>query len=480
MINEQESTYGLYINLEENINLFLNVIFKNNEILRVRRFYNKNIGKKFAIIYCDGMINNKTLNEDVILPIMLLDFANEDEGVFEQIKCCGTFVGDVKSNENIYEVIEGILYGDTLLLVDGHNKGMMLDTKGWETRSISEPQGETVLAGPREGFTESLMKNLSLIQRRIISQNLKIEFTKIGKKTNTKLAIIYLDGPCDKKIVEEVKSRISNIEIDGMMSTAEIVEFIEDSPKSLFRQIGRTERPDVVAGKLLDGKVAVMLDGTPMALTIPFLFNEYFLVNEDYYSHFTIASFNRVLRYLGFFLGSSVPAIYLAILTHHKEILPVQLVLAIFVSRSGVPLSTFLECIFMLIIFEIIKEAGIRLPKYIGPSISIVGGLVLGDAVVKARFVSSPMVIIIAVTELSGLILTYMQESLIILRIIYLILAKLFGLYGYIMGVIFTGIYLVSLKSFGHDYMEKYSESRKKGIEDTLIRFPIWDLIKKK
>lgn len=462
----------LKFSLQENIYIFKNYILKDNSTIKYREFSNEYDDIDFGIIYSDEMVNTKVINEDLIASLIRFPLNKKYKDIFESVRKIGVTICDLTVTEDMNEIINSVLYGDTLLLIDGFDKAISLDTKFFDTRSISEPQGETILSGPREGFTEVISKNIALIKRKIVNKNLKCEFLKVNTQTNTKIAIMYMDGICDKNILKEVKKRLNEMEIDFLISSNKILEAIEDKPSSLFRQIGTTERPDIAAQKIMTGKVVILVDGTPIVLTVPFLFNEYFSFNEDYYNHFFIASFYRLLRYLAFLLGSSTPAIYVSIITHHKEVLPMQLYVTIFLSRSGVPFLSILECFLMLIIFEIIKEAGIRLPKYIGPSISIVGALVLGEAAVNARFASGTMVIIIAITELSSLILTYMQEALIILRFIYLILGAMFGIYGYMIGVFLTSIHLVSLRSFGKSYMGEYLKMDKEKLKDTFIRYP--------
>nr|WP_286161283.1 spore germination protein [Clostridium sp. KNHs214] len=284
----------------------------------------------------------------------------------------------------------------------------------------------------------------------------------------------YVEGVVNDKILMELEKRLDDINIDGVFSTAVIQECIEDAPLSPFRTIGNTERPDVVASKLLQGRIAVLCDGTPVALTLPFLFIEYFQVNEDYYDQFIFASINRIIRIIAFIITIITPGIYIAITTFHKELIPTELALSIYLAREGVPLPTVIESLVMLVTFEIIREAGTRLPKHVGGAVSIVGALVLGDAAVNAKFVSAPMVIVVGITGISGLIIYEMKAAIISLRFIFLIAASFLGMYG----VIFVGmglfIHLMSIKSFGIPYMLKIANLEKYTIVDSTIRAPWW------
>ena len=347
------------------------------------------------LIYIDGMANSHIVNEDIIKPILLsnLSYVNHSK-IIDVLMQKVLLTGDNKKTSSVDEIINGIIYGKAILLIDGFAEVICIDTIGWETRSISEPQAETIVRGPREGFTESMNLNLSLIRRRVINPNLKFKFMKMGKQTKTQVCVCYIEGIAKEPILEELMKRLNAIDIDGILDSGYIEEMIKDAPYSPFRTIINTERPDVVVGKLLEGRFAVICDGSPVVLTLPSIFVEVFQSNEDYYDNFLYSSFIRSLRWLCFFLGTSVPAIYVAIVTFHQELVPTPLLLSIYAARKGVPFPSIVEAMGMMIIFEILKEAGLRMPKHVGGAITIVGALVLGDAAVNARLVSAPIVMI--------------------------------------------------------------------------------------
>lgn len=468
--------YNFTNSFQHNIDILKNQLLDDDTII-YRNFTNKKNNINFCAIFVDGMIDNEIINKNIISMIIhykeyipkgneLLDFLSDNV----------ISVGEISSTCNVGEALEGILYGDTVVLVEGAEKAVVLNTKGWKTRSIEEPQAETVLRGPREGFTESLIMNISMIRRRINNSDLKFKFKKIGARTNTKIAIGYVDGIVNKKILKEIEDRVDRIDVDGILSVEKIREIIEDSRLSIFRTSGVTERPDVAAGKLLTGRIILMCDGSPVVLTLPFIFVEFFQLNEDYYESFWWSSLNRIIRTLSFIISISTPGVYVAVTCFHSEFIPPKLSLGINLAREGVPLPTAMECFIMLIAFEILREAGQRLPKHIGSAMSIVGALVLGDAAVKARLVSAPMVIVIAITVMAGFTINELASTLIPLRFIFLAFSSLLGLYGYIFVAMGVVIHLMSLRSIGVPYMLTSVEIDVQCLKDTAIRAPMWTL----
>ncbi len=472
----KRSTQSLQLtkSLDKNIALFKD-IFADDDTITYRMFETQN-GIKCYSIFAEGMISGEILNENVLQRIMSCSLP---ENVSSQ-KILDIFakrviaIDDLRKVSDLKEIIDGILYGDAILLIDGVAEGLLFNTKGLPTRSVTEPISESVVRGPREGFTESLNINIALLRRKIINSNLKFKYLRLGKQTKTRICICYIEGLASKKITKEVMKRLEDIEIDGILESGYIEELIKDSPLSPFKTIGHTERPDVVAGKLLEGRVAILCDGTPFVLTLPYVFMEYFQSNEDYYQNFIFASINRLLRYLAFFLTTSIPALYLAIVTFHQEMIPTPLLLSISASRVGVPFPTVFEAIAMGLSFEILREGGVRLPTPIGQAISIVGAIVLGDAAVNAKLVSAPMIIVTALTGISSFLLPMMLGPVIIIRFIFIILASIFGLYGYMFGVIGLFIQLMSMRSFGIPYMLNIGSLTQQDVKDTTLRAPWW------
>ena len=457
--------------LDKNIQL-IEQIFKDDGTLRKRVFKNQvNSSSKYCAFFIDGMVDNKIIDEYVIKPI-ITSCCELGRDKASDIISKVIVSNDVKEASSFDGIVQGIISGDTALFIDGSSRALIISTKGWQSRPIAEPDAERGLRGPREGFTEAIMVNLSMLRRKISTPDLKFTFRTFGTRSNTKACICYIDSLVDDKILNELNQRLNKIDIDGVLDVNYISELIKDSPMSFFKTIGISERPDVVAGKLLEGRVALFLDGTPVVLTLPYLFIENFQSNDDYYLNFYFASVGRLLRILGFLLTVSVPAIYLAFTSFHREMIPTDLALSIIEARRSIPFPTFLECIIMLITFEIIREAGIRMPSNIGQALSIVGALVVGQAAVEAKFISAPMVIIVAITAITGLINPKLKGAAILFRFLLLFSAAVLGLYGYAFAVIGFFIHLFSLKSFGVIYTSHLSSINFREAKDRAIRAP--------
>lgn len=458
--------------LDKDITLFKE-IFKKDVVLRIKKINsNNNIQLKCALIYMDGMVDSEQVNDAVIRPILTNRAPKNRTSVAEYIETQVLFARDVKRSHNVAKILEGMLYGEALLLIEGSREALTIDVKGWRTRGIKEPEDERVLQGPREGFEEAALLNLAMLRRRLQTPDLCVEMQRIGRRTNTLVFICYLDSLTNPKTVAELKRRISKIDIDGILDSNYIAEQIRDGKYSLFKTSGSTERPDIVAARLLEGRIAIVVDGTPVVVTVPYLFSENFQSDEDYYLNFFISTVGRSLRFLCFFLSISLPAIFIAISVFHRELLPTSLAIAISELRGGVPFSPLTECIILIFVFEILKETGVRMPQSLGHALSIVGGLVVGQAAVDARIISTPMLIVIALSGISGLMIPRLKGSVFYLRLILVILSAFFGLYGYITGMSVILMHIISLTSFGTDYTVSLRRADFQSLKDTIFRAP--------
>lgn len=462
--------------LEKNITMFKDIFANDNTIIFRKLETLKPNSINCCLIFVDGMIDKEIVNENILLPIMKneIDKSIDKSYILDFLIKKIIISDDIKKSTEIDEIIGCIVYGDTVLFIDGIDEVLILNTKGWSFRSINEPSSELVVRGPREGFIESILINSSLIRRKIRNSSLKFEFREIGVRTKTKVSLCYIDDLVNKKVLEELKKRLDQIDIDGILESNYIEELICDSPFSPFETIGYTERPDIVAGKILEGRIAILVDGTPVVLTVPFLFIEYFQSNQDYYNFYFFASFNRILRYIAFFFTTSIPAIYLSLVTYHQELIPTPLLLSISSARDSVPFPTILEIVIMLLIFDLLREGGIRLPQPVGAAISIVGALVIGEAAVAAKIVSAPIVIVIALTGISVFLIYQMKGGIIYTRIVLLLFSASLGLFGYMFGIICLFIHLMSMKSFGIPYMLNFAALNKQDVRDTTLRAPWW------
>jgi spore germination protein KA len=366
--------------------------------------------------------------------------------------------------------------GDTVFLLDGYSEALIISSKGWQSRSITEPESTKVIRGPREGFTESILVNLSMVRRKIGTPELKFRFRSIGERTHTKTCICYIEGLASDKILRELEKRISGIKIDGILDSGMIQELIKDAPFSPFETVGASERPDVVASKLLEGRIALFVDGSPFVLTVPFVIVENVNVNEDYYTNYLISSINRLLRAATAMATITIPAIFLSIVNFHQEMIPTPLLLSLSAARHDVPIPSVASLFIMLFIFDILREATTRMPVHISQAISIIGTIILGQAAVEARLVSAPVLIVTALTGITTLINMNFIGSSVIFRYFLLFCAYLLGIYGFILGLIVIYLHVMSIRSFGVPYTLGSTKVMNHDGQDIWVRVPWWTM----
>ena len=435
----------------------------------------------FALIFVDGLIDRNMINEEVLKSLMLdIRRANMNPGVFSRNIFTLAFngavtTGEVEEEEYLDKAIVSLLAGDSLLLIDGYKKVIVIGSKGWPNRGVQEPQTEAVIRGSRDGFSETLRINTALLRRRLRDPELKIKQIRLGVRSKTDVAIAYMDNIVDKKVLDEVEKRLRSINMDGILESGYIEQFIEDSWYSPFPQVQNTERPDRVAAAILEGRVAIITDNTPFVLLVPVTINMLFQSAEDYYERWFIASFIRIMRYVSAFISLTLPAIYIAITSYHPGLIPTDLALYIAGTRTGVPFPAFIEAVIMEMTLELLREAGIRLPGPIGQTIGIVGGLVIGQAAVQAGLVSPIMVIVVAVTAISSFALSSYSIgiSFRFLRFFLIALSAAFGLFGVMLGLLIMLTHLCSLKSFGIPYLAPLVGNAYYEMGDSFIRVPL-------
>ncbi|MBZ5752037.1 spore germination protein [Metabacillus litoralis] len=438
---------------------------------------------KLGIIYTDGLTDSVAVQE-FILDTLMIGIRNTEvdskvvdiSNLFDVIKSFSLPVGEIKEISDFQKLFLHVLSGDTVLLIDGFPKGIVLSSRDWADRGVQEPSSQTVVRGPKDGFTETLRTNTALIRRRIKDPNLWLETKQIGKKTQTDVSIMYLKGVVDDKTVKEVQSRLNRIKIDAILESGYIEECIQDEIYTPFPTVYNTERPDTVAAGILEGRIAILVDGTPFVLLVPALLVHFFQSSEDYYQRADIATLIRMLRYLTFFLSLLTPSLYVAVTTFHQEMLPTPLLISLASQREGVPFPALVEAILMEFTFEILREAGLRMPRAIGSSISIVGALVIGQAAVEAGVVSASMVIVVSFTAICSFVMPSfnMAISIRILRFLFMILAATFGLFGIILGLIVLVLHLNSIRSFGIPYLTPNAPFILQDQKDNILRLPIW------
>lgn len=430
---------------------------------------------KGFVIYIDGLANNQVISE-FFLETLLKVSDEASENYFQYLEKLSAGLGNKKIIDTWGEFFDSLLSGNTVIFLNGYNQAISVETKGWEKRSIGEPDTQLSIRGPKDSFTETLRTNTALIRRRIKSPNLWIENMKIGRVTQTDVALLYIKGLANDKIVEEARKRLKQIDIDAITDSGMIEQLIEDQTWTIFPTIYDTERPDVVSSKLLEGRIGIIVDGSPFVITGPMVFVEAFQSPDDYYLRFDIATGLRFLRVLAFFLAIVGPALYIAGTTFHQEMIPTIMVIAIAAQRENVPFPAFVEATIMEIALEILREAGLRLPRAVGQAVSIVGALVIGQAAVQAGIVSPLMVIVVSITAIANFSIPAfsMAISARILRFSMMLLASFLGFYGVMLGVIFLTLHLCALRSFGTPYMTPLAPFKWEDQDDAIFRLPLW------
>ncbi|WP_152393180.1 spore germination protein [Paenibacillus guangzhouensis] len=477
-VQEEGSSMAVHLNAKLRINLELirESLGNSNDI--VIRQFQIGSGLDVAIIFMDGLADAASIN-NFIIESMMLDYPKEGfagTNPLTLLKSRVLTVGDLKEVTDYETLMNFLLSGDAILLLNGYTKGLVICVKGWEHRSVTEATTETIIRGSKEGFIENIRTNTAMIRRRIKSHNLWLENMQIGKVTKTNVSIMYIKGIANDKAVMEVRERLNRIQIDGILESGYIEQMIQDNSATPFPTMFNTERPDVVAADLLEGRIAILIDGTPFVLIVPAVFIQFFQAAEDYYHRIDFSSLLRILRMISFFIALAGPSLYIAITTFHQEMLPTDLLVNLVAQREGVPFPAFIEAIVMEVTFEILREAGVRMPRAIGSAVSIVGTLVVGTAAVDAGMVSAAMVIVVSITAISNFVFpsTDMAISIRILRFPLMMLAATFGLLGIVAGIIALLLHLCSLRSFGIPYMSPFSPLVPSDLKDTLIRFPQW------
>lgn len=477
-IREIQLTSSLEINLER-----IKEITNDSLDVGVRRF---KIGIDYAdgaVVYIDGMVDSRAV-EELIENLTIEVFkvrANltEKRAIYDMAKETLIPQKDVREVHDFTGLWDGVAAGGTALLIDGVNRALTVETRGWNTRAVEEPDSETSLRGPREGFVESLRTNTSLIRRRIRTAHLRIKSLTIGSLTKTEVAYAYIKGLASDQLVEEVYFRLQKIDIDGVLESGYLEEYIEDTPLTLFPLTERTEKPDRVAAALLEGRVAIFTDGTPFALIVPTGLNALLQAPDDYYERLPIGSFLRALRFFAFAVSLILPGSYVAVVNFHHELLPTVLFMRISAAREGVPFPTAFEVMLMELLFELLREAGVRLPRAIGPAISIVGALILGDASIRAGIVSPVVVIIVALTAIASFSTPVFSLAVAarLLRFLFVALGATLGLFGIQFGLLILLTHLSSLRSFGQPYLAPFAPLIPRDLKDTLVRVWWWDMV---
>lgn len=426
------------------------------------------------LVYHAALCDTEQLDRLVLAPL-IAGYPSDEAVSVPQLRNAVP-VSTVILIETCEQAIQAISNGHSLLLAEGLPAAFSYGMQKYDQRSVEEPSAESTVRGPREGFTESIHVNIALLLKRLKSPKLKIVSMTIGEQTHTAVKLVYMAGVIDPAMVEEVTRRVESIQTDSIMESEYIEEWIVDQPYSPFPQLLTTERPDVVCANLVEGRFALLTDGTPFALIGPVSLFTMLQSVEDYYQSFIMSTFVRWLRYVFFVLSLLLPSFYVAITTYHQEMIPTVLLLSIAKAREEIPFPALVEALIMEIAFEALREAGIRLPKQVGAAVSIVGALIIGQAATSAGIVSAPMVIIVATTGIASFMIPRYAAGIAtrLLRFPIMLLAGTLGLIGMMLGVILIVIHLCRLRSFGLPYLSPLTPTTAGIVQDVIWRSPVW------
>ena len=477
----------LFKNLEENLKK-LKELLPAQDILTYK-FETKD-GVACAILYADGMVNKQLLGELVARPLTKITLkrnqneggryeANEDLDELKEFIKTTLLFPELKEETSFSKILGEVLDGNSFLLVDGVKVGFIIGAKLLPVRSIVEPPSDVAIKGPREGFIEDIKTNMALVRKRLKCTELRFEQFKIGRRSNTNVVVCYLDGISAQEILQKIKDKLQKIDIDCIVDSSYVADFLAPRKNSVFKQVGTTEKPDVFSAKIAEGRVGILVDGSPIALTLPFILTEDLQSSEDYFISPFMATVYRVIRLTALFVALLLPALYVTAQIFKMQLLPLGLMLTIAGSVQGLPLSPSLEIFVVLLLLEILKEASIRMPKYVGMSLSVVGALVLGEAAVSAGFLSTPAIIVVAVSGICLYTVPNFVETGSILRWIFLLVAGSVGVFGIVLFVAFLLYYLVGADGFGVPLLAPFSPLSPDNLQDSVVKYPIEELPKR-
>ncbi|SDK10013.1 spore germination protein [Natronincola ferrireducens] len=472
-----ENSRDISNKLHDNTN-YLKDRFKDCSDINFREL-KKSLGNNkygsILLVFTDGLVNNAIINESIIKPINFSHRLDNISDINITLLQDIILINSVKVTKKFDDVIHSILSGETVLLIDGSEEALLLNTRGWESRSVQESPVESVIRGSKEGFVEDIRTNTAMIRRKLKDSSLKIQDLKVGSKSNTSIAIIYMDDIVNQEILQSALNKLEKIKIDGIFDTGYIEQFLEEDTFSIFPQMQITERPDKACGNLLEGRIVILVDGSPDALIFPVGLVQFLQSPEDYYERFIFANIVRFIRFVGFVVASTFPSIYVAVTTFHQELLPSDFVLNIAKGRVEVPFPPVIEALLMEITIELLREASARLPSRIGQTIGIVGALVIGDAAVKAGIISPIMVVVIAITAIGSYIFPHFSTSYSVrfIRLPMILMAATFGAFGIVITWAWIIAHMCKLHSFGHPFLTPFAPINTKDMKDAALRGPM-------
>ncbi len=427
-------------------------------------------GVQVGFIYLKSMTDNAIFADAIFEPISRFEGELSFDSVKEIVQA--NDVQEVKKADILQKILKGVV----VLIFSNSEKFLAVDILSFPSRIPSEPPTSPVIMGPREGFTEDLKTNVTLLRRRLASDQLILEESTVGSSSQTKLVIAYLDGIADTKIVKEIKKKLSKIKIDGVVDSYYLLTLLSDRPDSMLKQIGCCEKPDIVSAKLLEGRIAIIVDNSPIVLTIPFVLLEDLQNSNDYYTNYIYSSFLRFIRLFGLILSVFGPGVYIALQLFHYNVLPINYLITIADSTQQIPFTPFIEILFISLLFQILYEVSLRLPSYLGLATSIVGALILGDTGVKAGLISPPTVIVVAIAKIALYTVPEQSAQITILQFVFLVLGASVGLLGIVGGAIYVLAYANTIENFGAPYLAPFSPFILSDNKDGLLKVPLNDM----
>lgn len=479
---QEKLEQSVFLRLKQNVEEVETILGSPSDLEKREFIIMEEINLEATLVYIDGLVDAVQIDNTILDPLL-----NNNQLISKPRNLSSDKIVSLVSKKLVLhpsinvltkfqDVIDDLLSGNTILFIDKCEEAFTISTKGWETRALEEPQTETNIRGPRDGFVESIRVNTSLVRRRIRDPQFRLLSQKVGKRSKTDVAIAYIEGLVREGLVDEIQKRISRIDIDAVLDSNYIEEFIDDAPSSPFLTVQATERPDKVAAAIYEGKAAIFVDNSPFVLLVPTHFWTFLNAADDYYTHFWMATFFRFIRYIAFIVSLTLPSVLVMLVSFHQEMIPTPLALTIAAGREIVPLPVLLEAIIMEIAFELMREAGLRMPKPIGQAVSIVGTLIIGQAAVDAGLVSPIMVIIVAATGVASFAIPdyYASVSIRLFRFPLLLASGLLGLLGFAAVFLIILIHGLSIRSFGEPYLAPVLPFNSADQKDTLYRSPLW------
>lgn len=473
---QKENNIRLPEDLTEQLNMLKGYVKDSRDIIIRSIYLDSKQSIKSALIYMEGVIDTRALDEDVIKPLISGEYENTIPGnthnILKYIKTRLVSIGQIHQQEMLMEIVQSIFDGCTILLVDHASKALIMNIRGGASRALDDPLLDKTVSGPREGFIEDLTTNIALIRRKLRDPNLAVEKMIVGRRTRTDIAILYIKDIAKEEMICEVKNRMKTITIDGILATSQINQLIEDNPHSplpLYREI---ERADIAVAELLEGRVVILANQSPIAICYPAIFAEMLYAAEDYYTKPQLGTMMRIFRYIAFFNAVSLPALYISLISFRQELIPYDLLLPIAKSRSEVPFPAVVEVLLLEIIIYIIYEAGLRMPGIIGQTIGVVSGIILGQAIISASLASPAVIIVMTVTTISTFAIPNfcMAITTKYLRFGFIFAASTFGIFGFSMAWLFLIIHLIHQESMGAPYFAPYGPLKISDLKDSFFR----------